>query len=126
MLKDDFYIIQERIQTEKGWEYRILLNALHPIYQAHFPKNPVTPGVCLVQLVKEVVADHYSASFFIRTIKNVKFLTVLNPVENDEITIRFTCRIDENGMYIVSAVICKDELVFSKLNLYLTEVSENE
>ena len=122
MLNDDFFIIKERVQTEKGWEYHLSLNASHPIYQAHFPKNPVTPGVCLVQLVKEVVADHYSASFFIRTIKNVKFLTVLNPIENEEITLCFTCRIDENGMYIVSAVICKNELVFSKLNLYLTTV----
>ena len=122
MLKDDFFVIKEHTQTEKGWEYRILLNASHSIYQAHFPKNPVTPGVCLVQLVKEVVADHYSASFFIRAIKNVKFLAVLNPIENDEVTICFTCKIDEGGVYTVSAVICKDGLVFSKLNLHLTTV----
>lgn len=122
MLRDHFFIIGERAQTETGWEYCISLDASHPIYQAHFPKNPVTPGVCIIQMIKEIASDCCSKAFFIRMIKNVKFLSVLNPLTHKEVTVRFTCNFNENGRYGVSAVICKDDLVFSKVNLQLEEV----
>ena len=36
--------------TDKIW---LRLNPDHPIYHAHFPGNPITPGVCIVQIVGE-------------------------------------------------------------------------
>jgi len=124
MLKDHFFTIEEKTQTPKEWEYRISLDASHPIYQAHFPKNPVTPGVCIIQMIKEIASDCCSKVFFIRIIKNVKFLSVLNPLLNKEVLVRFTCKLNENGWYVVSAVISKDGLIFSKVNLHLEEVGE--
>lgn len=126
MLKETFFMIRERIRTEKGWTYRIALNASHPVYQAHFPQNPVTPGVCIVQLIKEIVEDSCSTSFFIRLLKNVKFLHVLNPLEHEEVTVDFTYRIDEDGRYSVTAVLCDEQLVFSKVILYLTEITDGK
>lgn len=124
MLKDHFFTIEKREQTDSGWEYGIALNALHPIYQAHFPNNPVTPGVCLVQMIKEIAADCCSKVFFIRVAKNVKFLRVLNPAEDRNVVVRFTYNIDENGLYLVSAVISKADAVFAKVNLQLKEVND--
>lgn len=124
MLKDNFFTIEERTQTEKGWEYCIAINASHAIYQAHFPQNPVTPGVCIVQMMKEIAEDCCSKSFFICSLKNVKFLQILNPIENPEVLVKFNSQVNEAGRYAVSAVICKDQLVFSKLNLQLAEISE--
>jgi len=124
MLRDHFFVIKERTQTPEGWVYRISLDASHPIYQAHFPNNPVTPGVCIVQMVKEMASDCCSKTFFIRVIRNVKFLSVLNPLLNKEVFVRFTCNPNEKGWYVVSAVISKDDLIFSKVNLHLEEVNE--
>lgn len=124
MLKDNFFTIEERTETDKGWEYRIALNASHPIYQAHFPKNPVTPGVCIIQIIKEIAEDYCSTSFFIRSLKNVKFLQVLNPFDTREAIIKLTCQANETGNYSVSAVISKDQLVFSKLTLHLVEINK--
>lgn len=124
MLKENFFTIEERTETEKGWEYRIGLNASHPIYQAHFPKNPVTPGVCIIQIIKDIAEDYCSKSFFIRSLKNVKFLQVLNPFDTREAIVKFTCQANETGNYSVSAVISKDQLVFSKLTLHLVEINE--
>ena len=45
MLNNTFYIIRKRTDTEGGIDYRVSLNASHVIYEAHFPGNPVTPGV---------------------------------------------------------------------------------
>jgi hypothetical protein len=100
------------------------LNAGHPIYQAHFQGNPITPGACIIQMVKELAQDRYSTSCFIRSVKNVKFLCVINPLEHPEIDVHLTCKTDENDRLGVSAIIYKDKTIFSKINLSLDEVEE--
>jgi 3-hydroxymyristoyl/3-hydroxydecanoyl-(acyl carrier protein) dehydratase len=120
ILKDDFFTIREQTENE-GWICRLSLNASHPVYQAHFPGNPVTPAVCIVQIVKEVASACYSKPFFIREIKNVKFLHVLNPAEHDEVFVHLSRKTDNDGMYLISASVKKDATVFSTLNLVLEE-----
>jgi 3-hydroxyacyl-[acyl-carrier-protein] dehydratase len=62
---------------------------LHPdsfIYQAHFPGEPVTPGVCIVQMAKELLEDHLQQPLHLTTVKNVKFLSVITPLETPELS----------------------------------------
>ena len=51
------------------------------IYQAHFPGEPITPGVCIVQIGKELLEELLHQSLEIVTVKNVKFLSVISPKE---------------------------------------------
>ena len=119
MLLNDFFKIKELSGNETEWVYRLALNAEHPIYQAHFQGNPITPGACIIQMVKELAQDCHSTSFFIRKAKNVKFLCVINPLEHPEINARLTFRTDENNLLAVSAVFSSEKTVFCKLNLVL-------
>ena len=70
--------------------YRIRLHADHPIYQAHFPGNPITPGVCLVKMVSEVAGQQLGRSLQLRRIVNLKFVSVISPVETPELDLKFT------------------------------------
>ena len=119
MLFNDFFTIKELTINETEWLYRLSLNAGHPIYQAHFQGNPITPGACIIQMVKELAQDYHSTSYFIRSVKNVKFLCVINPLENPGINARLTFRTDENNTLAVSAVLENEKTVFCKLNLLL-------
>ena len=29
----------------------------HPIFQAHFPKNPILPGFCHIEILSEILSD---------------------------------------------------------------------
>jgi len=126
MLINDFFTIKEVTGNEKEWLYRLSLNAGHPVYEAHFQGNPITPGACIIQIVKELAQDHYSTSFFIRSVKNVKFLCVINPLEHPEIDVHLTFRTDEAGMVAVSGFIDRDKAVFCKINLVLTATGANK
>ena len=54
MLKDDFFIFTD-LQTEGNIvKTDIELNAAHTIFKGHFPDQPILPGVCMLQMVKEV------------------------------------------------------------------------
>ena len=119
MLKDNFYTIKEVADSENGRICRVSLNASHPIFQAHFAGNPVMPGACIAQMIKELAADYLETSFFISAVKNMKFLKVINPLENPEVSVQMRCAGQEDGSISVSAVISDGEDVFSKAILVL-------
>ena len=69
--------------------FRLRLNPEHFIYQAHFPGEPVTPGVCILQIGKELLAELLQESLEITHVKNVKFLSVISPLKEKEISYTF-------------------------------------
>ena len=86
-LKNNLYKIISKEEVNSIFNYTIELNPSCVIYQAHFPGEPITPGVCIVQIGKEVIEDllleQSSASRRLEIIKakNIKFLSVISPNE---------------------------------------------
>ncbi len=79
ILRNELYTIKGKDVTDKGASYDVRLNPSHFIYQAHFPGEPITPGVCIVQIAKELLEDFMGKLLQIDKVKNVKFLSVLTP-----------------------------------------------
>jgi 3-hydroxymyristoyl/3-hydroxydecanoyl-(acyl carrier protein) dehydratase len=120
ILNNHFYTVEEQRQTDNGWICRLSLNASHPIYQAHFPGHPVTPGVCIIQLAKEIASLCYAKPFFLCGVKNAKFLRVINPLEQTQVFVHLlSCKTDEQGKFVVSMAIRDDASLFSSLTLIL-------
>ncbi len=61
------------IIQKDGLRFTIVLNAQHPIYKAHFPDMPITPGACLLQIAEELMQQR------IVHIANLKFLQIVPP-----------------------------------------------
>ena len=66
------------------------LNAGHPIYKAHFPGNPITPGVCIVQLIGELASERVGRSLRLGKIVNLKFVAPISPVDDADVEVVFT------------------------------------
>ena len=81
MLKDFLYKILSTNKITEGISYQILLLGDCPIYAGHFPGKPITPGVCILQMIEELLADFTHNELRIATVKNAKFLTMLTPTE---------------------------------------------
>lgn len=80
---------QEVLSSRSNTSFRLRLNPEHFIYQAHFPGEPVTPGVCILQIGKELLAELLQESLEITHVKNVKFLSVISPLKEKEISYTF-------------------------------------
>lgn len=81
---------QEVLSSRSNTSFRLRLNPEHFIYQAHFPGEPVTPGVCILQIGKELLAELLQESLEITHVKNVKFLSVISPlIKEKEISYTF-------------------------------------
>ncbi|MGD1320559.1 3-hydroxyacyl-ACP dehydratase [Chryseobacterium sp. 2R14A] len=83
----DFYTLQSYEKAENGgFTAHILLNKDHDIFKGHFPGNPVTPGVCMMQIVKELTEEFIGRKLFLKTASNIKFMAIINPFETPELT----------------------------------------
>lgn len=87
IFRNNLYFIDSVSRTQEDVTYQLNLNAEHIIYQAHFPGEPITPGVCLLQMGVELLSDAADSALEIDTVKNVKFLSVLHP-EGQTVTVR--------------------------------------
>ena len=83
MLLKDFYTVEKLENVSEGkYEAVVVLNNGHDIFKGHFPGNPVTPGVCMMQIIKELSEQILGSSLFMTTASNVKFMALINPEIN--------------------------------------------
>jgi 3-hydroxyacyl-[acyl-carrier-protein] dehydratase len=80
-LLDSRYSVTNEVVTDVDHSYTIKLNAEHFIYAAHFPGEPITPGVCIMQIAHELLELHLGKQLDIDIVKNVKFLRIITPTE---------------------------------------------
>lgn len=81
-LLNDFYTLSESLISETDGFFQLKFNASHAIYKSHFPENPVTPGVCLCAIARELVELIVGKPLQLTAVKNAKFLKVLSPIEH--------------------------------------------
>ena len=85
-LNDFFKIVHE--QSGVGTvSSDIELNSNHEIFEGHFPGSPVTPGVVQLQIVKDILENHFHRTLRMRNMRSCKFLQILNPLETPNIRI---------------------------------------
>ncbi len=83
MLIKDLYTEQAFEQTETGVTATIQIHKEHDIFKGHFPGNPVMPGVCMIQIIKELTEKATDKELFLSVSSNIKFMAIINPEKND-------------------------------------------
>lgn len=78
--KSSFFTIKHIAQDEKGIAALLEINPGHAIFEGHFPGQPVVPGVCMLQMIKEVGEKALNRSLFLQQAAQIKYLQVLVPV----------------------------------------------
>lgn len=103
LLKDSLYSIQGQQTSDASVVYDLSLHADCMIYQAHFPGEPITPGVCVIQIAKELLEDYLHCPLAVSLVKNVKFLAVISPIANPQV--RYTITNIQESPESVKAVV---------------------
>lgn len=87
----DFYTLENYQKNDDGnFSANIKLNENHEIFKGHFPGNPVTPGVCMMQIVKELTEEFTGKKLFLKSASNVKFMAIINPYETPNLQLQLT------------------------------------
>lgn len=122
MLKDILYKILSTNKITEGISYQILLFGDCPIYTAHFPGKPITPGVCILQMVEELLADYTLRNLRIAIVKNAKFLNVLTPTEEVIQFYLFSIIQEEEKIKVQSTVTDSSGTIYAKISLICNAV----
>lgn len=114
MLLKDFYKVNDLVVEENIATANISINKNHEVFNGHFPNNPVTPGVCMMQIIKELTEEVVNKKLFMQTASNVKFMAIINPEINPDLVL--TLNISENeGIYKVKNITKFKDTVALKL-----------
>lgn len=116
MLLNNFYSLTE-LENSNDSSFKVLihLNANHDIFKGHFPNNPVTPGVCMLQIIKELTEKIVSKKLFMNQCSNVKFMALINPEVNPDLSISLEITENTANEYKVKSTTMFDETVALKL-----------
>lgn len=117
MLLKDFYKINsiERTDTQKH-RISISINKNHQIFKGHFPGTPVIPGVCMLQIIKEIIEVIIKEKLILQKLVNVKFLTLMNPEVNSNLVLDFEISNTEDSLIKVKSNTIIDEKIALKMS----------
>lgn len=79
MLRNNFYQVQKVQTSEQQVDGELHFDAAHDIFKGHFPNQPVVPGVCSLQIIKELLEEQLGDSLQLSSASQVKFLQLLTP-----------------------------------------------
>jgi 3-hydroxyacyl-[acyl-carrier-protein] dehydratase len=116
-LLNDLYSIISRTCGEGRCDFTIELNPQHFIYKAHFPGEPITPGVCIMQIAKELFEEAVSQQLTLSCVKNIKFLRIISPSEITVLDYSLTKIVTEGDTVKVQVNVLSGEDVYAKLSL---------
>ncbi len=117
-LLDSLYTITSKCTVTEGeHKYFIKLNPDSAIYKAHFPGNPITPGVCILQIAIELIQDALEKTLLVDTVKNVKFLKIIVPEETPEVQYQLQRISEEDDIIKYKVTVSAEEVEYAKLSL---------
>lgn len=85
------------------------------VYKAHFPDKPITPGVCMIGAVVELLSQASGKALQLAKVNNIKYLSMMSPDDVEGATLAATLNGDTT-----TATFTKDDTVYAKMKLTLT------
>ncbi|MET0241823.1 MAG: hypothetical protein ABW174_00055 [Flavitalea sp.] len=122
LVESNFYsVAKSEVETTdaglKKLKAVLEVNAQHDIFKGHFPSVPVVPGVCMMQIIKEMLETQLGHETRLKTAANMKFLTVINPLENSSVQLELSF----NDALVVNASLYNEGVVYFKFKGQFTD-----
>jgi 3-hydroxyacyl-[acyl-carrier-protein] dehydratase len=116
MLLENFYTVNALTDLSEGSATaQIELNPKHEVFEGHFPNNPITPGVSMIQIIKEITEDLLGKKLFLISADNVKFMAIINPETHPVLEMQFDI-VEKEGLYKVKNTSRFDDTVALKFS----------
>ncbi len=114
-MPSSFYTVEQHSQQDTHIQAAIRFNPDHSIFAGHFPDQPVVPGVCMIQIVKNLMEQFLgNKNLFLSHGHQVKFLQLIIPDRKDLIQVEVAIE-ERPGEYPVQATFKKDGQALLKM-----------
>jgi 3-hydroxyacyl-[acyl-carrier-protein] dehydratase len=114
ILLGDFYTILNEVIDANTIKAILKLNPEHEIFKGHFPGQPVVPGVCMLQMVKELMETVVDKAMMLSKGNELKFLAVIDPRQYNLINAEVNYTIEAGSAFNINARLFYNETTFFK------------
>lgn len=123
LLKDNLYQIVNSEKSENSSTFTLRITDTHPIFKGHFPEMPVLPGVCILQIFKELAetALAIGKTLVYSEIKQCKFLTPVAMTQPATVLVTLTLH-QEEASWSISASMKSESTTYTSLKAVLTTI----
>ncbi len=112
MLTDPIFKILSINSTEGLIIAALEIDVTHEIFNGHFPEQPVVPGACMVQLVKDILERRLASTLQLKIAHNLKFLELIDPQVITNLHLQLAYTIEEELIKVNGDLVAEDVVYF--------------
>jgi 3-hydroxyacyl-[acyl-carrier-protein] dehydratase len=113
MLKGSLYKINTSFCSDGVLHALLEINEHHEIFEGHFPGQPVLPGACMLQMVKEILEYVFDRKLQLQKANNLKFLQLIDPQVTNVIQLKLTYKLlEDNVLHVNGSFISAENIAF--------------
>jgi 3-hydroxyacyl-[acyl-carrier-protein] dehydratase len=90
------------------------INPDSEILKGHFPGQPVVPGACMLQIVKEVLEEALGCALQVKKADQLKFMIMIDPTNTLVVQLDISYHHTDDGAIGVTAKLSNPEAVYFK------------
>jgi len=118
MLTDPIFKILSINSTEGLISAALEIDPNHEIFNGHFPEQPVVPGACMVQLVKDILEIRLDTTLQLKIANNLKFLELIIPQITTNLQLQLAYTIDVDLVRVNGDLVAEDVVYFKFQGIY--------
>jgi len=111
---NDFFTYEILHQDHVSVRALVTIDPLHRLYKGHFPGQPVTPGVGLIEILRQILSKSLNKKLMLTAAKEIKFLSPVLPDETKQIEYQIDYA-ESVRAYSFNCLISRGEKVFTKI-----------
>src|SRR5476651_1592190 len=119
MLKGHFYHITSTAQHDNVITAALHFDSAHPIFSGHFPGQPVVPGACMLQMVKEILTDSLQHNYRLKKADHLKFMAPVDPRVAEDLELKLTHKTFECGLQITASLSANGVICFKMQGVWV-------
>lgn len=104
LLQDSFYKVEDSSKSDSNAHLHVRLLPDCDVYRGHFPGNPVAPGVCNIEMIKECFCMVIGSKPRIQTIDRCRLTAVASPTASPEMDIDMAWTHDDKGWHLTATL----------------------
>ena len=119
-MSDYYSIVSKTIDGLSGC-FAVRLNSDCKVYEGHFPGEPVSPGVCNIEMLLECAALVIGFPLRARKISRCRLTTLITPLSHPELELHIDFKEKEPSLWVLNAEIGKGEDNYMSLKAEVTQ-----
>jgi 3-hydroxyacyl-[acyl-carrier-protein] dehydratase len=119
---NDLYDLVSLNSAENKLSAAVRFNPLHAIFAGHFPGNPVLPGVCIIQITKELLEMDSGTELIMTEAASIKYISFIVPEKAGIVNFDIVQTAAEEGIISCNCNVYNSENVFCKLKCLFRKI----